>query len=405
MPRNVVFFAPFPIEPVMRFVRAAAKLDDVRLLGVVHTPSATEADLFHDIVRVTEPDDPQDLIDGVEVLRRRHGEPWRIVGTLEGMMVDLARAREHFGVAGTPVKTATLFREKARMKDALRAAGLPVARHRLVTGAREALAFAEEVGFPLVIKPPAGVGARDTFRVSDPRELAEGLARAEVRDGSPVLCEEMLRGREHSFETVTTGGEPRAWSTSRYVPGCLEVLENPWIQWACVLPREAEGELYDRARDVGFAAIRALGLDDGMTHMEWFERDDGTLAVGEIAQRPPGPQLCQMTGLVHDTDVYRAWARAVIDGEFDTPWERKYAAACVFVRGAGRGKVTGSSGFDELREELGECVIETKVPRVGAKKIESYEGDGFVVVRHASTERVWEMVRMIHRTVKVHYGG
>ena len=36
MPRNVVFVAPFPLETTMRFVRAVAKLDDVRLLGVVH---------------------------------------------------------------------------------------------------------------------------------------------------------------------------------------------------------------------------------------------------------------------------------------------------------------------------------------------------------------------------------
>ena len=29
-----------------------------------------------------------------------------------------------------------------------------------------------------------------------------------------------------------------------------------------------------------------------------------------------------MTGLVHDIDVYRAWARSVVDGVLDAPWER-----------------------------------------------------------------------------------
>src|SRR6185503_9691375 len=33
--RNVVFAAPFPLETTMRFARAAARLDAVRLLGVV----------------------------------------------------------------------------------------------------------------------------------------------------------------------------------------------------------------------------------------------------------------------------------------------------------------------------------------------------------------------------------
>src|SRR4051812_7547514 len=121
MPRNIVFVAPFPIETTLRFARAVAKLDDVRLLGVVHTPpeaGSEDARLFHDIVRVTEPLSAKDVLDGVEVLRRRHGAPFRIVGILEALMVQMAQAREHFGVRGTSAKTADLFRDKARMKDA-----------------------------------------------------------------------------------------------------------------------------------------------------------------------------------------------------------------------------------------------------------------------------------------------
>src|SRR5690606_35958962 len=67
MPRNVVFVAPFPTDPTLRFLRAVSKLDDVRLLGVVHTPpSGDDARLFHDLVRVTSPLDAQDTIDGIE---------------------------------------------------------------------------------------------------------------------------------------------------------------------------------------------------------------------------------------------------------------------------------------------------------------------------------------------------
>ena len=79
-------------------------------------------------------------------------------------MVQLAQVRERYKVKGTPVKTAELFREKALMKDALRAASIPVARHKLIGSERDARAFAEEVGFPMVLKPPAGMGAKATFR-------------------------------------------------------------------------------------------------------------------------------------------------------------------------------------------------------------------------------------------------
>jgi D-alanine-D-alanine ligase-like ATP-grasp enzyme len=404
MPRNVVFVCPFPSEASMRFVRATARLSDIRLFGVVHTmPTGDDASLYDDVVRIDNPTRSDEVIAAIEKLRGRHGAPDRIVGVLEIMQVMLAEVRAHFGVEGTSVHTATLFREKAQMKDALRAAGLPVARHRLVTSAQGADAFAAEVGFPIILKPPAGMGAKATFRVSDRAELAHAVAGFGASPSNPVLAEEMLRGKEHSFETITVAGEPKAWSFSRYLPGCLEVLENPWMQWAVVLPREIDSPLHDRARDLGFAAIRALGLQDGMTHMEWFERDDGSLAIGEIAQRPPGPQLCQMTGLVNDIDVYRAWARSVIDGELDAPWERTYAAGCAYIRGMGHGQVAAIRGVKETHAAVGASIVEAKLPDIGAPKNDSYEGDGYVVVRDPSTEHVLSMLTKIVETIRIHY--
>lgn len=402
MPRNLVFVVPFPTEPTLRFVRAARKLEDVRLLGIVHTPpSGEDLRLYDDLVRVTEPLAVQDMLDGVEVLQRRHGAPYRILGVLEAMMVQLAQVRERYGVAGTPVKTAELFREKALMKDALRAAGIPVARHRLVSSESDARAFAEEVGFPIVLKPPAGIGARATFRVSTLDALLASVR--DVGSRGPILAEEMLRGKEHTYETITLGGVPRVASFAQYYPGPLEALENPWIQWACILPREIDTPLYAKAREVGDATIRALGLQEGMTHMEFYEKPDGSIAVGEIAQRPPGPQLCQMTGLVHDVDIYRAWVRAVVDGELDAPWERKYAAGAAFLRGLGRGRVAAVTGVRETHEAIAPYLVEAKLPTIGAPKGESYEGDGYVVVRAETTAKVRELIKTIIETIKVHY--
>ncbi len=404
MPRNVIFVAPFPIETTMRFVRATAKLDDVRLLGICHSPPEGEdARLFHDIVRVTRPLDLGDILEGIEVLRRRHGQPHRLIGILEPLMVQLAEARARFGIEGTRPQVADLFRDKARMKDALRAAGLPVARHKLVTSDDDARAFAEEVGFPMVLKPPAGMGAKATFRVSSLDALLRAVAGMRVSAESPVLAEEMLRGREHSFETVTISGKARAWSVSDYLPSCLEVVENAWIQWATILPRELGEPVHDKAKKMGFAAIEALGLDSGMTHMEWFEKADGSLAIGEIAQRPPGANLTLMTGLAHGIDAYRAWARAVVDNELDAPWTRKYAVGCAYLRGMGQGRVVNVTGVQETNEAVGKWVMEAKLPTLGAHKADTYEGDGYVIVRHESTDAVHAMIKKIIETVRVHY--
>jgi hypothetical protein len=78
-------------------------------------------------------------------------------------------------------------------------------------------------------------------------------------------------------------------------------------------------------------ALKALGLETGFAHMQWFRRDDGSLAIGAIAARPPGANFVRMNSFAHHADMYRAWACTVVDGP-----ERKYAVGCAFLCGIGR---------------------------------------------------------------------
>ncbi|HKA89719.1 MAG TPA: ATP-grasp domain-containing protein [Haliangiales bacterium] len=401
--RNVVFIAPFPLETTMRFVRAVGGLADVKLLGVLQeTPRGEDAALYWDVVRVEDALDAAELVRGVELLRQRHGQPHRILGILEPLQVPLAMVRRHFGVHGPDVDTAERFRDKARMKDVLRANGLPCARHKLLTTWADAEAFVAEVGLPIVLKPPAGMACKATWRIRSAEELRQALEAVRVSPQNPTLAEEFLKGREFSFETITVGGEVRFHSISRYFPGPLEVMENPWIQWAVVLPRVL-GPEFDRAREMGVRAVRVLGLDTGVTHMEWFERDDGSLAIGEIAARPPGAHIVRLTGLAHDTDLYRAWARAVVDEAFDGPWPRRWSTGCAYLRGSGRGRVVRVTGVAEANARVGNLVAEARLPTVGAPKSDSYEGDGHVILRHEDTEVVKQALRTVIETIRVEY--
>jgi formate-dependent phosphoribosylglycinamide formyltransferase (GAR transformylase) len=401
--RHVVFIAPFPLETTMRFARAAAKLDGVRVTAVMQElPRGEDAGLFSDAVRVEDGLDTRQLIAGVDTLRRRHGQPQRILGILEPLQVQLAEVRAHFGIPGPPPDIADAFRDKARMKDLLRANGLPCARHKLLGSIADAEQFVREVGFPIVLKPPAGMGCKATWRIKDVGELRQALAAVHVSPENPTLAEEFLRGREFSFETITIGGQVRFQSLSRYYPTPLEVMETPWIQWVCVLPRTLGPEL-DDARAIGVKAVKVLGLSTGFTHMEWFRREDGSVAIGEIAARPPGANIVRMNSFAHDADLYRAWARAVVDEAFDGPWERKYAVGCAFLRGAGRGRVVRVLGAARAIELIGDVVVEARLPNAGTPKSDSYEGDGYVIVRHPDTEVVKRAMTTVIETVQIQY--
>ena len=234
-------------------------------------------------------------------------------------------------------------------------------------------------------------------------ELAAAISGMRASKDDPVLAEEFLQGKEGSFDTITIGGSIEAYSISHYVPTPLEVLENPWIQWCCVLPRGIDGAEYADVKKVGVRAIEVLGLRHGFTHMEWFRRTDGSVAIGEIAQRPPGANITRMIGLANDIDPYFAWARSVIDDTFDGPWSRRHAVGCAFLRGMGRGRVARIVGADEANARVRRYVEEAKLPVVGAPKSDSYEGDGYAIVRDPSTEVVMAALKTIIETVRVEY--
>ena len=402
--RNVIFAAPFPLQTTMRFARAAARTPGVRLLGIAQeAPTGDDAALFDDVIRVADGLDTEQLVDAARTLRYRHGDIHRVLGILEPLQVQLGEVRQALGVEGPDPRTADLFRDKARMKDELRKHGLPCARHALLRSWADAEAFVREVGLPVVLKPPAGMGCKATWRVNSLDELRAALGAMHASPKSPALAEEFLRGREYSFETITIGGEVRFTSISRYLPTPLEVMETPWIQWVVVLPREIDTPEFDGVQALGRKTVQALGLDTGFTHMEWFRRDDGTLAIGEIAARPPGANIVLCNSYAHDADLYRAWARAVIDGEFDGPYERKYAVGCAFLRGVGRGRVVRVSGVDEAQARVGKLVVEAKLPQRGAPRSDSYEGDGYVIVRDPDTEVVKAAIKTVIETIQVEY--
>ena len=401
----VVFAAPRLSENAFGMVVAAATLPDVRLAVITHDGAEGLQHLQARVAhwQVENILDVEQLVGAGEGLSRLHGTIDRFFGAYEQLQGPLAEARARLGVEGMSAEAATNFRDKAQMKSLLRRAGLPCARHCLARTTAEAIAFASASGFPLVVKPPAGAGAIATFRVDNLAALQGALQQTPPTAKTPVLLEEFVQGEEHSFETVSIDGVHVWHSLTHYYPTPLTVIDNPWIQWSVVLPREVDAPQYDDIRTAARRALDVLGMRTGISHMEWFRRSDGTVAISEVAARPPGAQITQLMSYAHDFDVVHEWARAMIFGQFNVP-ERKYAAGAAFLRGQGTGRIMAVHGVDEINRELGSMIVAAKSPAIGATPSPSYEGDGWVIIRHPQTEVVEAAITKIVATIRVELG-
>jgi biotin carboxylase len=400
----VLFITPFPSQ-TMELVRAAASLHEVRMLGIAQeVPRGVDAELFAEVVTVDSTDDPVQLIAAARVLERRHGRVHRVLGVRESLQVPIGEVRRALGVRGPGPDTADLFRNKARMKDELRRHGLPCAGHRLLRSWNDAEALIAEGGLPVVVKPVAGNHCQGVFRARTADELRGALSALHASPENPALAEEMLVGREFSFDAITIDGQVRFHSLSQYSPTTLEAMETPGSRWVVVMPRDISGPEWSDAIDLGIRVIAALGLDTGVTHMEYFRRDDGSLAVSEIAARPAAGNHMLMTGWAYDIDLDRAWARAVIDDAFDGPHDRCYAVGCAYLRGVGSGRVQRVTGVDRVRELVGPVIVQTRLPELGAPSCDHYDGDVSIAVRDPDTEVVLAAMRTITETIAIEYG-
>ena len=410
---HVVFAIPFVMENTLQFARAASTLPDVQLSVVSQDAASKLPEDFRKRLagfeQVADGMSSELLAKAVGRLQQKVGKVDRLLGILEQLQEPLAEVRERLQIRGMDSKTSSRFRDKALMKEVFGQSGIPCAGHRLCATLDEALAFVGKVGYPVVGKPPAGAGSKATARCNDEQELRQFLRSVQPGPGREVLLEEFVQGREFSFDSITLNGRHVFHNICCYYPTPLEVMDNPWIQWCVVLPRELDHPAFEEIHRVGPKALDALGMWTGMSHMEWFRRHDGSIAISEVAARPPGAQFVSLMGHVLDVDMHRVFAELMVFERLPT-LERRYAVGAAYLRGQSRKQpspgakpltIQAVHGLDEVKREFGEFVVDGKMPVVGAPQAKTYEGDGYLVVRHRDSETARKMAQQIVARVRV----
>ena len=303
-----------------------------------------------------------------------------------------ARLREELGAPGMTVEETIPFRNKDRMKQVLAAAGIRTPRHALATTADECRGAAEGIGFPLILKPVAGAGSADTYRVDDSAQLDAALAR--MGHLSEINVEEFIEGEEFTFDAVCADGEIAYYSISWYRPRPLIARTVEWISPQIVMLRDVEAEELKGGREMGRAVLAALGLRTGFTHMEWYRKADGEVVFGEVAARPPGARSVDVMNYACDIDLFTGWAEAVVHGCFLQKTERRYNAAIIFKRAQGTGRIRKIEGLEHLLSNFGEHVVCIDLLPLGAPRrnwVQTLLSDGHLIVRHPDLRRTLEI--------------
>ena len=389
---NVVMLSPgYPAE-MAYFTRALASVG-AGVIGVGDQPPqslpepARQALAHYEHVNLSDGDAVLRALQGLS----RHTTIDQVECLWEPYMILAARIREAVGLPGMTVEQTLPFRDKEHMKRVLDAAGIRTPWHVSATSVAAIWDAAEKIGFPLIVKPIAGAGSADTYRVDSAEQLGDVLPM--LRHVPEVSVEEFVDGEELTFDTICANGNILFEHVLWYRPRPLQMRQHEWVSPVSISLRDIDVDFVSGGRAMGRDVLAALGFHSGFTHMEWYRKADGEVVFGEIGARPPGARVVDLMNFATDGDTYVGWAQAVVHGHMQ-PLERRYNAGAIFKRARGSGRISGSEGLDVLLAKYGEHVALLDLLPVGAPRRDwrsTVTGDGMIVVRHHELQRVIEM--------------
>lgn len=253
-----------------------------------------------------------------------HLEPMNPIGavvtTTEWAVVATAVLGQLTGARSLSPAQALACRDKGVQKKKWNAAGVPTTAWRVLCNSLESEAEAERwlaesgLRFPLVVKPLAE-GASKSVKVA--HAVGEFVMAANSIDGGRAMVEQFVEGREWHFDGIVQDGNLSAFMVSRYSEPLLCTKYGKPIRSIAMTPA-LHRNVYDSAADFTSRVLQALGLATGVFHLEVFG-EPGTFVASELACRPGGGIVGEMTERVIGVDIYEASAR-VITGDHIPRW-------------------------------------------------------------------------------------
>lgn len=402
MAPHVVFIEPrFPANQ-KQFIRAFAEIGvTVSAIGEGSKQSLDD-DLkrwlthYEEIGNVT---NAQHVLDAVRFIQR-HKHVDRLEATVEAHIMAAAHAREAAGIPGTSVQTAFLCRDKPAMKEVLRSGGVPCAASTAAATPDEVRAFAERVGYPLILKPRDGAGASGATRVDSDRELEAALR---AFGGRSIAVEEFIEGHEGFLDTLTARGNVIHDFATHYYPNVLEAMRARWISPQFITTNRIDQAGYTEVRAMAQKVVTLLGIDTSATHMEWFFGPRG-LKFSEVACRPPGVRAWDLYNVGNDMDLYREWATLLAYGKPGQYPSRRLSAGIIALRPDRDGRIAGYEGLAQIREAFGPHFIDWHLPPEGTptQGVEAgYMANAWIRMKHDNYDHLRHMLDVVGHTVRV----
>jgi len=350
--------------------------------------------------------EPLTLEDVLEIVNVE--KPYGVIVQYGGQTpLKLARDLEANGVPiiGTTPDSIDMAEDRERFQKLLNKLKLKQPPNRTARSAQKAVALAEEIGYPLVVRPSYVLGGRAMEIVHEQSDLERYMREAvKVSNDSPVLLDRFLNdATEVDVDAICDGKQV-------LIGGIMEHIEQAGVHSgdsACSLPpfslsREVQEEL--RRQTIAMAhALKVVGLMNVQFAIQKNEQEDAifVLEVNPRASRTV-PFVSKATGLplakiAARCMVGKTLAEQGVGGEVVPPYYSVKEAVFPFIKFPGADTILGpemkSTGeVMGVGSNFGEAFVKSQL--AAGEKLPN-AGRVFVSVRNADKPRAIEIARVL----------
>lgn len=162
--------------------------------------------------------------------------------------------------------------------------GIPTPKANSVRSEHEFDTAVSNLTFPIIVKPVDLTGGKGIHRAANPEEAREAYKDACSRTRQDhVVVEEFVQGTNHGFSAMLVKGKVAfafADNEQYYI--------NKYLVSGANTPSTSCSATLAMLRDYSERIAGELSLVDGILHIQYIEKPDGTPVIIEICRRPPG---------------------------------------------------------------------------------------------------------------------
>ncbi len=338
------------------------------------------------------------VLDLVQTIHNKH--PFEVAVSFSELgLMNAALIKERLGIDGNPLTPVLLTRDKGKMRERMREAGIASIPHAVVTSVEQVVAFGHQCGWPIILKPANGVGSRQIHKLFSQDDAAAAFTTIRQDDNTAsvikhdfpdqdILAEKFVAGPEVSVEAISWDGRHSVLCvTDKITTGYPRFVETGHS-----LPSALPPATTDAIEALVRAFLDAVGHRHGPSHTEVIVTEQGPIIV-ESHTRTGGDRIFEMVELAFGVDLFGATLQGFA-GCFPSVTPSKSGGAAIRYLTLPEGRVSAIDGVEQAAGLPGvvRCDVGIKVGDRAKAFIDSNVRYGYVLATGDSREQAIENV-------------